>query len=65
MQHKEVIKMNIALAQKADKTDSKETKQQVINSGSSENRTKDPDSFNRLLTNISNKLGLSKAIYQK
>lgn len=57
--------MNVTLAEKADNIDSKQIKQQTDKDNRCENITKPQDTFNRLLTDISNKLGLSKAIYQK
>ena len=43
----------------------KEVKQAATKEHSSEKTTKSVSTFSRLLANMSNKLGLSKAIYQK
>jgi len=60
-QHKEVNIMNITTATQANKSE----KKQIEIENCCKNIANSVNTFNRILANTSNKLGLSKAIYQR
>ena len=57
--------MNVPTSIKTNKVEAQVVKTTAITENHYENISNSVSTFNQLLANISNKLGLSKAIYQK